>query len=313
MRAFFVALVGMSCALSACGEEATPAQDAPVIILENNAGPGDMMTSNAMTSTTAPNADPNMPGKFDDCPVAARPVYVIDGDTDMLSSFDPSSRTFKDVGQLRCPAAQGATPFSMSVDRDATAWVVYSSGEVFFVDTADATCRPTQFRPDNSFTVFGMGFVLESPTSTQDVLYIAGGTLAGLSQGDATLGSVDFAQQSYAPLAKLSGWPELTGTALGELWGFFPGTSPPKVAQIDRLTGAEGLTFPVTSIDGNPNAWAFAFWGGNFYLFYKSQTDDSTRVFELDGETGSVEEIITQTGRYIVGAGVSTCAPTQQM
>ena len=53
--------------------------------------------------------------------------------------------------------------------------------------------------------------------------------------------------------------------------------------------------------------------GGNFYLFYKSQTDPSTRVFELDGKTGNVEEIMPDTGRYIVGAGVSTCAPTQQM
>ena len=232
----------------------------------------------------------------------------------MLSSFQPDTREFKDVGLIRCPSqVNGSTPFSMSVDRDAQAWVLYSSGEIFLVNTTNAECLSTQFRPNNGFTVFGMGFVLDSPLSDRDVLYIAGGDTSGISEGAANLGSVNFAETNYAPIAGLQGWPELTGTALGELWGFFPATQPPRVAQIDRVTGEEKTVFPVSGIDGDPNAWAFAFWGGNFYLFYKSQTDPSTRVFELDGKTGNVEEIMPDTGRYIVGAGVSTCAPTQQM
>lgn len=300
----------------ACGNEPEPAganNETPIIILdENNATTG----ANATTGNTSPNSEEkvNAFGQFDDCPVEARPVYVIDGDSYMLSSFQPDTREFKDVGLIRCPSqVNGSTPFSMSVDRDAQAWVLYSSGEIFLVNTTNAECLSTQFRPNNGFTVFGMGFVLDSPLSDRDVLYIAGGDTSGISEGAANLGSVNFAETNYAPIAGLQGWPELTGTALGELWGFFPATQPPRVAQIDRVTGEEKTVFPVSGIDGDPNAWAFAFWGGNFYLFYKSQTDPSTRVFELDGKTGNVEEIMPDTGRYIVGAGVSTCAPTQQM
>lgn len=306
--------------VAACGGDPEPSEqnNNPVILLdENNATQGNNTTANnTVANNTAPNSEEkvNAFGQFDDCPVEARPVYVIDGDSYMLSSFQPDTREFNDVGLIRCPSQDPqATPFSMSVDRDAQAWVLFTSGEIFLVNTTNAECLSTRFQPNNGFALFGMGFVLDSPESDRDVLYIAGGDSGDLSEGSAGLGRVNFAETNYSPIASLQGWPELTGTALGELWGFFPATQPPRVAQIDRVTGEEKTTFPVSGIDGEPNAWAFAFWGGNFYLFYKSRTDPSTRIFELNGKTGNVDEIISDSGRYIVGAGVSTCAPTQQM
>jgi hypothetical protein len=199
----------------------------------------------------------------------------------------------------------------MSVDRTGRAWVLYSSGEIFYVEPSTLACTRSVFQPgQRGFDVFGMGFVLDEPGTTRDRLFVAGGGIDDISSGGATLGQVSMLDLSVAPVQALEGWPELTGTALGDLWGFFPGTSPPRVARISRTDGSLDSIFPITTIDGDPNAWAFAFWGGDFWLFYKSQDDPSTRVFKLESDDGSVTEVLSNTGRYIVGAGVSTCAPT---
>ena len=255
---------------------------------------------------TEPTNNPNDP--FGDCPVEARPVYVVDTDQ-TLSRFEPDRLEFTDLGRLNCPAG-GASPFSMSVDRTGRPWVLYSSGEIFYVDPNTLACNRASFQAgQRGFDVFGMGFVLDEPGTEIDRLFIAGGGEGDISSGGARLGQVSMLDLSVSEVEDLEGWPELTGTALGDLWGFFPGTSPPRVARISREDESLDSIFPITSIDGDPNAWAFAFWGGDFWLFYKSQEDPSTRVFKLESDDGSVTEVLSDTGRYIVGAGVSTCAP----
>ena len=60
---------------------------------------------------------------------------------------------------------------------------------------------------------------------------------------------------------------------------------------------------------GAPLAWAFAFWGGRFWIFLKRDSDASTYVYAMDATTGALTTALSNTGRTIVGAGVSTCAP----
>ncbi|MGH7438692.1 MAG: hypothetical protein ACRENE_23640 [Polyangiaceae bacterium] len=55
------------------------------------------------------------------------------------------------------------------------------------------------------------------------------------------------------------------------------------------------------------SGWAFAYWGGDFYLFTAPAQTSSivTRVRPSDGsavQVGSLDEVIA-------GAGVSTCVP----
>src|SRR5258708_2214676 len=66
-----------------------------------------------------------------ECPMGAELVYVIDQFNSRISTFNPQNKTFADLGSLSCPAMSGATPFSMSVDRQAIAWVLYNNGELF--------------------------------------------------------------------------------------------------------------------------------------------------------------------------------------
>ncbi len=279
--------------------------------VQNNAANNDSNGTN-----NASNNPPNNTNINDSCPPEARPVYVVeaaaDGNFDeqgKLVRFDARELTFTDIGELNCPADAGETPFSMSVDRDANAWVLYSNGELFKVSTEDASCEATSYQPgQNGFSLFGMGFVLDRPNFEDETLYIAGGDGPSGFQAP-RMGYLTFPDLTVTGLETIGGWPEMSGTAAAELWAFFPGTNPPRVSRVLPASGEEVEVIPVSGITGQPNAWAFAHWGGDFWLFYKSQSDPSTRVFQVERESQEVTEVITDSGRYIVGAGVSTCAP----
>ncbi|MFZ5443460.1 MAG: hypothetical protein ACOZQL_25860 [Myxococcota bacterium] len=255
-------------------------------------------------------------GSDDGCAAEARLVYVIDQDR-TVSSFNPQaigvSNAFTELGRISCPSASGAEPFSMSVDRHATAWIVYDSGELFTVAlrSAPLTCVKTAFSPQLGVAKFGMGFVANAPGSHDETLFISGSDLSS------TLTTTKFGTLSVTPphavsvLGTLGGAPELTGTGDGKLWAFFPNLSPPKVAQLSKLDGASLTTFEAPTLAGTPRAWAFAFWGGDFFVFLERDTELSTSVWKLDGQTGALSSVLPSTGRRIVGAGVSTCAPVE--
>lgn len=284
-----------------------------------NANPN-AVANNVASNATTPNANPNATANNSDvngvCPPEARPVYVVEAAEEgsfaqgKLVRWNALERTFTEIGELDCPTFSGDLPFSMSVDRQGVAWVLYQSGDIFNVSTTDGSCTATGFQSGQlGFEVFGMGFVLNSPDLPAESLFIAGGRPSDIGLGTARLGVIRIPSLEVVELSTIGGWPEMSGTAAAELWAFFPQGDPPRVALVEPTSGEETTSYPINSIDGEPNAWAFAHWGGNFYLFYKSQTDPSTRVFELNGETGAVEEVVSDSGRYIVGAGVSTCAP----
>lgn len=270
---------------------------------------GTVADSSVFDTGTRP--PPGDSGTVSDCAEAARWIYLVDSDGSLVR-FEPDSVRFTPIGTLSCPASSLATPFSMSVDRNANAWVLYSDGNVFSVSTSDASCRATGFTPNQAgFEVFGMGFASNGAMSTDETLYIAGGPESMIGTG-ANLGRLDTASLSVSSIGALPGWPELTGTGLGELWGFFPMTSPASVRQIDKASGGTSREFPLSAIDTtSTQAWAFAFWGGRFYIFIQALFDTSTNVWRLDPTDGSVIELVHDSGYRIVGAGVSTCAPVE--
>jgi hypothetical protein len=256
-------------------------------------------------------------------------VYVVDN-ANTLYRFDPAgdAHTFTTIGTLRCPAGPplggalgAATPFSMSVDRDATAWVLYSSGEIFKVSTQDATCSPTGFqKQQGGYDLMGMGFVSDSPGSESEKLYVAGSTLDPASGQllNTKLGFVpkDTLRVNHITDLVVENPPELTGTGEAKLYGYFPGTAS-TVSEIDKTTGQRvaGQQWPAGAITANEtlNGWAFAQWGGRFYVFVTVTAGvfgtPQGRVVRVDPSTGTAT-VVKNTGvPYVVGAGVSTCAP----
>lgn len=245
------------------------------------------------------------------CDPRARLIYVVDQDH-TLSSFDPVSLSFEDIGWLNCPAQPLAETFSMAVQRNATAWVLYGSGELFRVNTSTAACSATSYVPgQDGMEVFGMGFVANQSGSVEETLHVAGGPVGAPADSNRTLGSINLTTLQFTGTGTVGGSPELTGTADARLYGFFPSAFSPRAALLNKFTGLEVESYALPGLVGTPQAWAFAFWGGSFWIFLMRSIESSTWVYRMDVVNGQpvLSTALSGTGRVIVGAGVSTCAP----
>jgi hypothetical protein len=254
-------------------------------------------------------------GNQDGCSEAAKLVYVVDSNN-KLSTWDGATKTFTDLGTLNCPAMGGATPFSMGIDRNAGAYVLYSSSEVMRVDTATLACTKLNYTVQQQQVLFGMGFSTNEVGGTTDTLFIAGGPNAGAAT-TTNLATLDPNTMQVSPLGTITGNPELTGTGNAELWGFFPAATGSRIEKVNKMTGAPLQTFGnLTILNGTPAAWAFAFWGGDFWVFLAKQPPglfdppEFTTVYQFDATNGTLKGMTPTGNRTIVGAGVSTCAPT---
>ena len=106
----------------------------------------------------------------------------------------------------------------------------------------------------------------------------------------------------------LTGAAELTGTGDARLYGFFTGT-PVIVAEIDKSNAAILTQAPQPTVNIG-SGWAFAFWGGDFWLF-TDPAGFSSQVDRYQPSSGMTTTVKTNVGTTIVGAGVSTCAPVE--
>jgi hypothetical protein len=249
----------------------------------------------------------NGDGGGGNCANGTELVYTIDQFSTRISTFDPATRTFQDLGSLACPASGGATPFSMSVDRQANAWVLYNSGQLFRVELPGLQCSPTTWASQAGLFVFGMGFATDVAGGSTEKLYVGGGP--NQTQTSYTLATLDLTSMTATPIGTQTQLPEMTGTGNAELWGFMPDASNARVVQFDKATGAILTNYMLPTLAGTNTGYAFAHWGGDFWVFLIKNAEPSTTVYQVDGTTGVIEGTTPTTGRTIVGAGVSTCAP----
>lgn len=245
-----------------------------------------------------------------DCPDAdATLIYVITT-TYQLYSFYPPDGTFRLIGNIACPASPGATPFSMAVDRRGTAYVLFTDERLYRVSTRTAACTATAYRPRQSdFGVFGMGFATING-GPQEALFIAGDDRTDGAEGLARIDPATFQLRPIGQFSRPIRMAELTGTGDGRLFAFYRKglESPPSyIGEVNpssgRLVGEKALA----GVDQG-QGWAFAFWGGDFYVFH-APTGNSivSRYRPSDDSVRQVASLPT----IVVGAGVSTCAPPQ--
>ncbi len=210
-------------------------------------------------------------------------------------------------------------PNSMAVDRNANAWVNYvdndglgdTAGAIFQVSTSDASCQPTAAvdLPSGWYRL-GMGSSTDGANSSDETLFV---TALGSSNASAGLGRVDLSSGQLAPVGTFTGAyagqsAELTGTGDGRLYGFFTST-PIQVAELSKTSGDVLSGVPLNQVE-IPFAWAFSFWGGDFYLY--TATLNNSRVNRYLPSDGSVDtNYLADVGFRIIGAGVSTCAPLE--
>jgi hypothetical protein len=232
-----------------------------------------------------------LPADDTECAETNKQIYVLATDY-ALYRFYPDTLTFTRVGQVACPT--GAGTFSMAIDRRGTAWVEYTDGRLFAVDTTTGACRTTGFRPGQSgFETFGMGYALNDD-GTGETLYLSG----------AGLGALDTKTFDIAFKGSLTyGRTELTGLDK-QLFAFSVGSG--VIAGLDKGTGATKVTYRTSAVNDRA-AFAFAQWGGDFWVF----TGDTHSIVTQYSPTDDTSKVVVQdTGMLIVGAGSSTCAPT---
>ncbi len=246
------------------------------------------------------------------CPDAdATLIYTITSDY-TLRSFDPSSGEFQTIGAIACPAAPNAAPFSMAVDRRGVAFVLFRGDErLYQVSTATAACVTTAYVPGQlGFRLFGMGFATNSVGPTER-LYIAGSEQQNGTEGLAWIDMAAFGITKVADFEPRIINAELTGTGDGRLFGFYSrpalGLERTYIGEINTETGA---ILGETEMQGVNlgGGWAFAFWGGDFYMF-TAPNGVSSEVTRYRPSDQSIQVVKTLDNEIIVGAGVSTCAP----
>jgi hypothetical protein len=320
--AVFSALALALLAPIACGSSSTP----PLFTGdgEGDGGPPNLIGGSSSGSLLGGSSGgASSGGVGGGCSGAAQLVYVLSEENDIYS-FDPPAKTFTKIGTLNC-TAPGMQPNSMAVSRDAVAWVNYaapdnSTGAVFQVSTSNAACQASSIPLEAGWTRIGMGFSTDSDAGTSETLFIAGvSATQGLPSATPSrgLGSLGTTTQVVTPIGPFSGTlqgedAELTGTGDGRLYGFFT-TTPVQIAEIDKSTGATSNVVSLPTVEV-PEAWAFSFWGGDFYLYTypgEATAGRTTNVTHFSPSTGATDTAyMTNIGFIIVGAGVSTCAPT---
>ena len=92
--------------------------------------------------------------------------------------------------------------------------------------------------------------------------------------------------------------PEMTGTGNAELWGFFPEASNARVVKIDKTTGAPATDVSGAVPRGHGAGYAFAFWGGDFWVFLIRSGETASNVYQVDGTTGAIKGTTTQLRAY---------------
>ena len=120
-----------------------------------------------------------------DCSDASVTFIYLISDARELYSYNPVDGNIRDIGTVNCPSSvANLSAFSMAVDRQGTAYVLMwdgqssDTGEIFRVDTANASCKaiPEYAQNQQGFGVFGMGFATNGGGPSER-LYVQGGDL----------------------------------------------------------------------------------------------------------------------------------------
>jgi len=225
-----------------------------------------------------------------------------------LYAYKPAISQLEYRGQLDC--ATTSSPFSMAVDRQGSAYVVYGDGRLWEVDVTDGSCLSTPFVPyQQGFLQFGMGYALDDDLMGE-TLYVSDIDYDNdLSKGLAIIDLSSYQLNLIGSFNTNLGFRiELTG-AQTQLYAFIIDSmvGGGHLAKVDKHTGAisDVVLVPLGTDIGS---WHFAMWGGDFYFFTEQGGAGTTTIHIYDpisqqlAVAGSVPEAV-------VGAGASTCAP----
>lgn len=237
-------------------------------------------------------------------PIPRRDVIYLVTLESKLMSFDPEKKgmsAYTAIGDLECN--RYSSPQSMAVDRNGIAWVFYSSGHLYWVSTSDASCNPTKYVHPSGNTQLGMAFTSDRPNAPEETLYIASASFG--------LATIDTKSLQVRNLGSHPTKGELAGGQDAKLFMFTPTTfgdfGHSRLDELDRRSYEPALAHHMRE-QAHLQAWAFARYGGLFYIFTSDAGEPSKcTVVDVEGKIERVRD--KDIGYRIVGAGQSTLVP----
>lgn len=224
--------------------------------------------------------------------------------TYLLLEFDPPAGIFAPPEPLSCLAAVGDRPIAVAPRCDGSIFVAFAGGSIWRIDAGTRNCtvldpgyRAQNLEPPQSLT-FGI-----SPEQDER-LYLV--TVESGGTDPATFAWLDPASLVVTPLQPVPARMRLRMTATAAMQLFFYDED--GVERIDESTGAT-LSRTVLPAAGPWNGQPFAFWGGAFYFFDVSTSDETDVVRWNPGEATTT--LAGHSDALILAAGVSPCAPLQ--
>ncbi len=233
-----------------------------------------------------------------------------------LWKFFPETKMLENFGPVGC----GLPPatFSMAVDRLGFAWVQYADGKLRKVDVTNvANCSDPGFVPNQQgVNNFGMAFVSNSAADKCDQIF--GDQYTGVAEAPnaADFFRIDPMTQQIVKLGKTNfGTAEVTGTGDGRVFLFAAKAFDTQLVEVDKANGAMLSTIPLPGVQLG-GGWAFAQFAGDFYFFTDGQNDSKSEITHIDYDDSDangkqdITVVVQNAPLKVVGAGVSTCAPT---
>ena len=279
-------------------------------------------TTDGTTTTegTTGGSDDSTTEAIEACPCPDIEVPLDDGifvlaQNSSIWKYFPETNDLIQLGTPQCDLPPAT--FSMAVDRLGFAWVQFSGGELRKVAVSDlAMCTDPGYAPNQQgINNFGMAFVSNSAFDKCDRIF--GAQYNGISEGPmvADFFSIDPMNQALMKLGKADfGSAEVTGTGDGRAFLFAPGVLS-KLVEVDKTSGKTLSSIPLPGVVAG-GGWAFAFFAGDFYFFTDGQNDSKSEVTHIDYDDSDnnglqdIKVVVNNAPLKIVGAGVSTCAPT---
>ena len=277
-------------------------------------------TTGTTGTSTGTTGDPVEPCACPDLEVALDDGIFVLSDNSEIYKFYPETNKFELLGAFKCGNATGT--FSMAVDRLGFAWVMFSNplGKIWKLDLTNvANCTDPGYNPgQQGVNYFGMAFVSNSQFDQCDQIY--GNTfngIGGFGEGN-MIGDFLTVDPDTLLIQKLGktnfNGAEVTGTGDGRVF-MFGGVNPAKLVEVEKGTGKFLQTTPLGNLELT-NAFAFSFFGGDFYMFTESDNNQFlSKVTHFDYDDSDMNgkqdltTVVNQAPIRIVGAGVSTCAP----
>ena len=192
----------------------------------------------------------------------------------------------------------------MALQRDGTAWTLYTDGNLYTFNIKTSQCQSTSFLSEQEEPIlFGMNFAIDGSSGIEKLFISSVSSnppfrLATIDPNSLEIDIISYYERIYARA-------ELTGTNDGRLFGLFEGT-PFTIAEINQTTGEvlSNTSQNIIQYTSDSSHFAFTSYFSNFFLFVGDHAFTDIFLYDSITQTTSKKKTISN---GIVGAGISTC------